>query len=79
LQEVQRYIKAADQKRLMLEAMARLGGTNGEQNCLTSENRGDTSDSKPLTTKEEIDAGGDSDGTPMISAVIPVLSPSGLL
>jgi integrase len=62
LQEVQRYIKAADQKRLMLEAMARLAGTEGEQNCLTSKNGGDTSDGKSLTTKGEIDAGGDPNG-----------------
>ena len=48
LQEVQRYIKAADQKRLSQQAMQRIGGTDGEQNCLTLENPGDNSVPKPL-------------------------------
>lgn len=51
LQEVQRYIKAADQKRLMRQAMQRLTSTDGERKSLTLENPGDTSAPKSLKKK----------------------------
>ncbi len=51
LQEVQRYIKAADQKRLMQSAMRRLQATDGERKSLTLENPGDSSAPKSLKNK----------------------------
>src|SRR3546814_3604249 len=48
LQDVQKYIKAAEQKRLMRSAMQR---TFGERKSLTVENLGDTSAEKPNDIK----------------------------